>query len=50
MCNVMDMIQRRQGNFASVGKYLKGADLIFLAQDRDQLWAVVNTIMKFQIP
>jgi hypothetical protein len=28
----------------------EGVDWVHLAQDRDQWWAVVNTVMKLQVP
>jgi hypothetical protein len=27
-----------------------GMDLIYLAQDRDQWWVLVNTVMKLRVP
>jgi hypothetical protein len=29
---------------------LKGVDWIHLAQDRDRLWALVNTVMNLLVP
>jgi hypothetical protein len=43
---------RREGNIRmdlrEIG--LEGVDWMHLAQDRDQWWAVVNTVMNLQFP
>jgi hypothetical protein len=33
-----------------LGKWVEGVDWMHLSQDRDQWWAVVNTVMILRVP